>query len=139
MKKIVILTNHSYMLFQFRRDLIKELLKTYEVVICVPFGDHIPDFVNMGCKMIDTPFDRRSMNPIKDMQLYREYVRILKEERPDKVITYAIKSNIYGGIQSIHNLFRVSGYCIQIFLQKANPFGFCTYCFHIVADEPSSR
>ena len=44
MKRVVIFTNHSFMLWQFRRELIEELLKEHEVVISVPFGDHIDDF-----------------------------------------------------------------------------------------------
>lgn len=98
MSKILILTNHSFMLWQFRRELIGTMLKRgMEVVISVPFGDHIEDFRAMGCRMIDTPLDRRGLNPLKDMKLHRTYFRILLEENPDMVITYSVKPNIYGG------------------------------------------
>ena len=65
--KILIITNHSFMLWQFRRELIEELLKENEVLISVPFGDHIDDFKRLGCRMIDTELDRRSINPVKDI------------------------------------------------------------------------
>ena len=97
MMKTLLITNHSFMLWQFRRELIVELQKESEVVISVPFGDHVEDFRAMGCRMIDTPLDRRSVNPVKDLALYRRYRQILREEKPDRVITYSIKPNIYGG------------------------------------------
>ena len=98
MKRILILTNHSFMLWQFRRELIMALQdRGCQVIIGVPFGDHIDDFERIGCKMIDTPLERRGLNPIRDMKLYRQYVRIITEENPDLVITYSIKPNVYGG------------------------------------------
>lgn len=95
--KILIITNHSFMLWQFRRELIEELLKDHEVLISVPFGDHIDDFKRLGCRMINTELDRRSINPVKDIGLYHTYRKLLKAERPDMVITYSIKPNIYAG------------------------------------------
>lgn len=95
--KVLILTNHSFMLWQFRRELTEELLKNHEVVIGVPFGDHIDDFRALGCRMIDIELDRRSINPAKDIGLYRTYKKLLKTECPDMVITYSIKPNIYAG------------------------------------------
>ena len=96
-KKFLILSNHSYMLWQFRRELIEGLLKVGEVVIGVPFGDHVEDFKNLGCRMIDIELERRGINPLKDFKLYKTYKRLLKEENPDTVITYSIKPNVYGG------------------------------------------
>lgn len=98
MKRILILTNHSFMLWQFRRELIAALMERgIEIVIGVPFGDHIEDFEAMGCRMIDTPLERRGINPLHDVSLYRQYRQILHTESPDMVITYSIKPNIYGG------------------------------------------
>lgn len=95
--KILVITNHSFMLWQFRRELIEELLKEHEVVISVPFGDHIEEFEKLGCRMIDTAVDRRGINPKTDLRLYRTYRKLLKNEKPDMVITYSIKPNIYAG------------------------------------------
>lgn len=78
--KIIILTNHSFMLYQFRRELIQELLKENEVYISVPFGDHVDDFKAMGCHMIDTPVDRRGINPVTDLKLFRTYYKMLKKK-----------------------------------------------------------
>ena len=96
-KKILLITNHSYMLYRFRLDLIKKLMEEHEVVLSMPFVGHEDDFQAMGLKCINTELDRRGINPIKDYALYRNYRRQLKEEAPDLVITYSIKPNIYAG------------------------------------------
>ena len=96
-KKILIVTNHSYMLWQFRRELIEELQKSGEVIISTPFTGHEDDFKQMGCRVIETSLERRRMNPLKDINLYRFYENLLKTEKPDMVITYSIKPNIYAG------------------------------------------
>ena len=96
-KKILVVTNHSYMLWQFRRELIQRLMEDAEVVISTPFVGHEQDFAAMGCRMLETDVDRRGINPVTDFRLYNTYVKILKTERPDMVITYSIKPNIYAG------------------------------------------
>ena len=97
MNKILLITNHSYMFYQFRRDLVQDLLKDYKITICTPFNGHESDFVALGCKVIETPFERRGINPKRELDLYNNYVQILEEEMPDFVITYSIKPNVYAG------------------------------------------
>lgn len=63
----------------------------------MPFVGHEEDFQNMGIRCIETDVDRRGINPVTDMKLIRTYKKILKEEKPDQVITYSIKPNIYAG------------------------------------------
>lgn len=101
-QKVMILTNHSYMLYRFRRELIEELLKDKEVVISMPFVGHEDDLAQMGARCIETEIDRRGINPKTDLALIRRYAKLLKEERPDQVITYSIKPNIYGGLVCRH-------------------------------------
>lgn len=99
-KKILIATNHAYMLWQFRRELIAELNKEHEVILSLPFDEeqHEKPFQEMGVKCIDTPIERRGINPLTDFKLMRHYKHIFKDERPDLVITYSIKPNVYAGL-----------------------------------------
>ena len=69
--KYMVITNHSYMLYQFRTELLKKLQSMGEVVISMPFKGHHDDFINMGFKCIDTKMDRRGINPIEDLELYQ--------------------------------------------------------------------
>lgn len=95
--KIMILANNDVGLYQFRKELIEELRKENEVIISLPYGDFIEPLKKMGCKFIDTPVDRRGINPFTDLNLFRNYRELLKNEKPALVITYTIKPNVYGG------------------------------------------
>ena len=54
-------------------------------------------FEDAGCFIRETNFKRRSKNPFSDLSLYSEYKKIMKETKPDLVITYTIKPNVYAG------------------------------------------
>ena len=98
-KKILILANNSIGLYKFRVDLIKKLIiDNNEVVLSTLDNGFIDDFQKIGCKVHLTDVDRRGINPITDLKLYKKYVNLIDEEKPDLVITYTIKSNIYGGM-----------------------------------------
>lgn len=109
--KVMILANDAVGLYQFRKELIGALLAQNEVVISLPNGNFIDELIASGCKFIDTPVDRRGINPVTDLKLFLSYRRILNAEEPDLVITYTIKPNVYGGLAS-----RISGipYAVNI-------------------------
>lgn len=95
--KIMIITNHSYMFYQFRRELVHKLLEEHEVVLSMPYVGHEEKFMEMGCKCVETKLDRRSMNAFGEVKLIQTYYQLLKSEKPDMVITYSIKPNVYAG------------------------------------------
>ena len=95
--RILIATNHSYMFYRFRKELVEALMQEYEVILSTPFVGREDDLQAMGLRCIDTEIDRRSINPFKDMKLLKTYRKMLDEIQPDLVITYSIKPNIYMG------------------------------------------
>lgn len=100
-KRILILSNHFITLYNFRKELIKRLNdEGHEVYISMPKSDDNNFFEDMGCKIIETPVDRRGINPVRDLGLIVSYTRIMKEVKPDIVFSYTIKPNIYGSIAS---------------------------------------
>lgn len=101
MSRILILANHYNTLRIFRRELIKKLSYLgHEVIVSIPMceQEEIDNLVSYGSKVIITDMERRGMNPIKDIDLLKRYKKLLKEVKPDKVITYTIKPNIYGSL-----------------------------------------
>ena len=97
--RILILSNSDSGLFQFRGELIKELSIDSNVICCVPNEDgYIGKLEQLGCKCIETPFNRRSINPIQDLILLNSYRKLIKSIQPSIVLTYTIKPNVYGGI-----------------------------------------
>ena len=98
-KKILILANLDVGLYKFRKALIKKLIdQGNEVYISLPKGMLVQNLKEMGCHFIETPVDRRGINPATDLKLMMRYFNILGKIKPDLVITYTIKPNIYGGI-----------------------------------------
>lgn len=97
--RIMILANNDVGLYKFRKELIKELAKKHEVWMCLPDGIYIEKLTDMGAKFIPcTLLDRRGTNFVKDLKLLKFYKKIIKEKQPDKVLTYTIKPNVYGGM-----------------------------------------
>ena len=99
MKKVLIFTNNDGGLYKFRKELIEALINRGDkVYISLPYGEFVEPLKAIGCKFIDTPIDRRGINPIKDIKLLRDYMKIIVSIKPDLIVTYTIKPNIYGGI-----------------------------------------
>ena len=97
--RILILSNNDGGLYQFRKELIETLAENNEVVCSVPNdGGYIGKLEELGCKCIITNVNRRGMNPIQDLLLINKYIKMIKDNNPDAVLTYTIKPNIYGGI-----------------------------------------
>lgn len=99
--KILILANNDVGLYKFRKELIQELIyRGNKVIVSVPDGELIPDIRKLGVKVILTDVDRRGVNPLTDLKLLMRYLRMEITLKPDLVITYTIKPNIYGGLIS---------------------------------------
>ncbi|MEI6603052.1 MAG: glycosyltransferase [Clostridia bacterium] len=100
--KILILVNHYNTLRIFRKELLLALHQQgHDLVVSMPPCDeeNLNLIRSYGCRVILTKeMERRSVNPITDVFLLKRYLRILKDEQPDKVITYTIKPNIYGAM-----------------------------------------
>ncbi|HRY12458.1 MAG TPA: glycosyltransferase family 4 protein [Syntrophomonadaceae bacterium] len=99
MRKILVLSNSSGGLYSFRKELIEELIKNgFQVNISTPRGTKVDQLEELGCIFIETPIDRRGMNPVSDLRLILNYRHTIKKINPDIVLTYTIKPNIYGSI-----------------------------------------
>lgn len=97
--KILILTNNFSGLYHFRKEVVKAIRDTgHEVAISAPFDGERMFFEKLGCKLINTQFNRKGTNPIKDIGLLLFYLKLFKQFRPNVVLTYTIKPNLYGGM-----------------------------------------
>lgn len=98
--KILVLANHYNTLRIFRRELLQKMSDfNYEIVVSLPETDDENRKIieSYGCRIVIEPeMERRGNNPFKDLALLRNYIKLIKAEKPDKIITYTIKCNIYG-------------------------------------------
>lgn len=98
-KTVLVLGNNAGGLWNFRREILQNLLETNNVAFCVPSGEFVDDIIKMGCDYIPCELlERRGTNPIKDIRLLSFYIHLITRINPDIVLTYTIKPNVYGGI-----------------------------------------
>ena len=97
--KILIIANSSGGLYLFRGMLMKALVSEgHELFALTPVNEKREEIEKIGVSLIDIKMDRRGINPLKDIDLFYKYNKIVKMIKPDLIITYTIKPNIYGGI-----------------------------------------
>lgn len=97
--KVLVLTNFGMGLYKFRKELLQELIKQgHEVFVSLPKDEYVPLIENIGCEYIESYVDRRGTNPISDLKLLLSYIKIISKIKPNIVLTYTIKPNVYGGI-----------------------------------------
>lgn len=98
-KKIALLANDTTYTYNLRLALIKELIdKKYEVYIVAEILKFKDELESIGCHLINIDIGRHGTNPLSDFKLMKQYKKILKHIKPDYVLSYNIKSNVYGGM-----------------------------------------
>lgn len=99
MKKVLMLGNSDIVIYNFRRELIEKMIKSgYEVYVSLPYSKRTEALKDMGCIFINTEINGRGTDIFEDIKLCLQYLKTLIKVRPDVVLTYTIKPNIYGGI-----------------------------------------
>ena len=98
-KRVLFLVNHDVVIYNFRLEVVEKLLETgYEVHISSPYGERIDDLIALGARYHEIVIDRHGMNPVAEISLLRDYQKLMKKIKPDFVLGFTIKPNIYGAI-----------------------------------------
>lgn len=99
--KIAIVANTTWNIYNFRLNILEILLKNnFEIYVIAPVDKYIfykekyPQVTHIQLKHLG----RDSTNPLKDITLFFEFVRIYRQLKPDLVLHYTVKPNIYGGM-----------------------------------------
>ena len=112
MKKIILNANNGFVLYNFRFNLMKLLEKKGFKIICMAGIDSsIEDIKKNNWKFIDSNLDRRGTSILNDLKLFFFYLRTFRKEKPEYILNFTIKPNIYGtlaaklaGIPVINNV-----------------------------------
>lgn len=96
-KKIFLVSNTAWSFTRFRADLIRWLVsRGFDVLLLAPADEQVSDLTALGARFVALrKMKRKGMNPLSDLELYREFSTIYRREQPDLVIQYTIKPNIY--------------------------------------------
>jgi glycosyltransferase involved in cell wall biosynthesis len=95
--KVLLFANTDWYLYNFRRDLALAVRKRGdEVVLLSPPGEYAARLEGLGFRWISFPLSRRGMNPLAELATIGQLVRFYRNEKPDLVHHFTIKSVLYG-------------------------------------------
>ncbi len=95
--KIFFTANVLWDIYIFRGGVIKALVdEGHDVTVIAPYETRIDMEKELGVKVINISLNKRGMNPLEDLKLFRELYKIYKTEKPDIIFHYTIKANVYG-------------------------------------------
>lgn len=97
--RIAIVLNTSWNIFNFRMNFVNNLIRLgYEVHTIAPVDEYTKNLVEAGCIHHNVRMDSRGANPIKDAALVMELMMIYRRVKPEVILHYTIKPNVYGTI-----------------------------------------
>jgi len=97
--KIAIVVNTSWNIYNFRLSLTKALLKEGHTIYAIaPFDSYSKLLEEKGCVYKEIKMDNKGTNPLKDIYLIYNLYKAYKNIKPDIILHYTIKPNIYGSI-----------------------------------------
>jgi len=101
-KRIVLSSNTAFSIYNFRLHLMKALKEEgYEVIAVSPEDGKYSELLKKEFSFFAVKnLDRKGTNPIKDLKLFFEYFLLFRSLKPDLVINFTIKPNIYGSISA---------------------------------------
>jgi len=99
--KIMIIASLGQSLIRFRGDLIDTWLeKGHQVLAVAPDNDVREQLELKGVKFFSIPFERAGINPLKDLKLLWQLIKLLRHNKPDYLFSYTAKPVIYGSLAS---------------------------------------
>lgn len=97
--KIVMVANTSWHVFNFRKNLIRALLKAdHQVFVIAPPDDYVNKLVRLGVKYYPLALTQRGKNPFREIVSCIKLFRLLQTIQPDAALTFTVKCNLYTGI-----------------------------------------
>ncbi len=99
-KRIIIVANTTWNIYNFRLNIIRKLIdEGHEVIVMAPVDKFI-FYTETMPQVLHIPIHhlyRDSVNPIQDLKLFFELWKLYKQYKPDLILHYTVKPNIWGG------------------------------------------
>jgi glycosyltransferase involved in cell wall biosynthesis len=97
-KILFFITEDWFFCSHFINRAIEAQRQGYEVTVVTHVQNHGNRIISCGFKLIPVELVRRGMNPLKELRLIGELIRIFKFVKPDLVHNIALKPIFYGSI-----------------------------------------
>ena len=96
---VLITVNAAWNVWHFRRPVVAALLaEGCRVTVVAPPDAASQKLADMGCDLLPLAMDAKGLNPVRDLALYRQLSAIFRQQRPNVVLSYTIKPNVYGAL-----------------------------------------
>lgn len=98
-KTVAIVINTSWNIYNFRLGFLKSLQKDgYRIVTIAPHDDYSEKLEALGFEYHNININNMGSNPFEDIKLAWDFYKIYKKVKPNILLHYTIKPNIYGTI-----------------------------------------
>jgi len=113
-KKIAIVLNNAWYAYNFRFNIARSLKDSgYEVVFVAPYDEKYSELIKKEFEFYEIYVDAKGINPVNDFKTLLELYRVYKTSKPDIVLNFTIKPNIYSsivaGILNIKSISNITG------------------------------
>ena len=99
MKKIILVSNTSWYLYNFRLGVIHLLQQQNFQIVCIAnYDEYSKKLIEEGVTFIKSSVANKGINPFQDLNYFWFLLRHYKEIRPCLIFHYTIKPNIYGSL-----------------------------------------
>lgn len=99
MKRITIISNTSWFVSNFFSSTLREFLKAgYKLSVIAPKDESSANLEALGCNFTHLELDRSGGNPLKEIRSIREMGKLLETTKPDCILSFTPKVNIYCAI-----------------------------------------
>jgi glycosyltransferase involved in cell wall biosynthesis len=96
---ILVTANAAWNILNFRRALLVGLiLDGHSVTVLAPRDGSLVTLENLGCKVLPLEMSVKGLNPLKDFKMIRRMRKVFRIERPDAILSFTIKNNIFGAL-----------------------------------------
>ncbi len=96
---IVLTVNVAWNIWNFRQPLVEVLLADgHRVTILAPPDAAVEKLTALGCAFVPLAMDQKGLNPLRDLALLWRMRRHFRTLRPDIILSFTIKNNLYGAL-----------------------------------------
>jgi glycosyltransferase involved in cell wall biosynthesis len=96
---ILVTVNAAWNIWNFRRPVISALIDAgHRVTVLAPPDKTVPHLEQLGCNHVSLAMDEKGLNPLRDLALLRQMRSAFARHRPDVILSYTIKNNLYGAL-----------------------------------------
>lgn len=98
-KTIALLVNTSWNIYNFRMNIVKALTdQGYEVLCIAPPDNYSDKLTSAQVHYVPVQMENRGVNPWRDFLLFLSLWKLFRKHKPDVILQFTIKPNIYGSL-----------------------------------------